>query len=117
VWISDFWTEPAAWPSCASLASRGYECSLVRVLSPGEFAPPAGAGPMLLVDSETGERLRVGGGEAAARAFEAAAGAHAAELEAFAARRRCRLLEADASRGFEETALELLRRGRLVEQA
>jgi uncharacterized protein (DUF58 family) len=116
VWISDFWTEPAAWPSCASLASRGYDCSLLRVLSPGEFTPAAG-GPLLLVDSETGERLQVGGGEAAARAFEASAAEHAAELEAFAARHRCRLLNADVSREFEETALDLLRRGRLVEQA
>ena len=114
VWISDFWTAPEAWADCAALAARGWETSLVRVLAPEEVAPRP-AGPLLLVDSESGERLAVGGGEAAARAFESAAAGHAAALAAFAARHRCALLAADSSRPFEEAALELLRHGRLVE--
>ncbi|MHC4917414.1 MAG: DUF58 domain-containing protein, partial [Planctomycetota bacterium] len=114
VWIGDFWTEPAGWGDCAALAARGYDSALVRVLSPGEYAPPAG-GPMLLVDAETGERLEVGGGEGTARAFEAAAAGHAAALEGFASRNRFRLVSAETSRPFEETALELLQRGRLAE--
>jgi uncharacterized protein (DUF58 family) len=113
IWISDFWTDGEAWRDCAALGSHGYDCSLVRVLSAGEFKPDA-AGPLMLVDSESGERLRVAGGEAAARAFEEAAAGHAAALQGFAARHRCRLVTADSSQAFEETALELLRSGRLV---
>jgi uncharacterized protein (DUF58 family) len=114
IWISDFWSEPESWKDSAALADRGYESSLIRVLAGLEFRPPSG-GPLLLVDSESGEKLRVSGGESAARAFEAEAARHAAALEGFAARRRCRLLTADTAASFEETALELLRRGKLVE--
>jgi hypothetical protein len=114
VWISDFWVDPGNWTDCAALGPRGYDCSLIRTLSGAEIVPLAG-GPMLLVDSESGERVRVSGGEAAARAFEAAAAEHATALEAFAGRHRCRLVTADTSGDFEETATDLLRRGRLVE--
>jgi len=113
VWISDFWTDPAAWESCAAPASGGYDVALIRALSPAEIAPAA-EGALLLVDSETGERLRLAGGEAARAGFERAAAGHAAALAGFAARHRCRLVAAETSRPFEETALELLRGGRLV---
>jgi uncharacterized protein (DUF58 family) len=114
VWISDFWTDPAAWADVAALAARGWETSLVRVLSPDEVTPGSD-GPLELVDSETGERLVVGGGEAAARAFESAAAGHADALSTFAAGHHCQLLAADSSQPFEEAAVDLLRRGRLAE--
>jgi len=114
LWISDFWVEPGEWQDSASLSSRGFDSSLIRVLSGAELTPRT-SGPLVLVDSESGERLRVAGGEASARAFEVAAGEHAAALASFARRHRCRLLTARTSEPFEDSALRLLRGGRLVE--
>jgi uncharacterized protein (DUF58 family) len=114
VWISDFWLPPSAWPDLAPPAGRAADTVLARVLSPGEIAPrPAGA--LVLVDSESGERLRLDG-EAADAHYQAAAAAHAAELGAFAARHRMRLVSAGSDRPFEEATLELLAQGRLVER-
>ncbi len=114
VWISDFWVGADKWKDSASLSTRGYDSSLIRVLSAGEFTPRTD-GPLMLVDSESGERLRVAGGEPAARAFEAAAAEHAAALDSFASRHRCRLVTARTSEPFEDSALKLLRGGRLIE--
>ncbi|HOX04938.1 MAG TPA: DUF58 domain-containing protein [Planctomycetota bacterium] len=114
VWISDLWMPPAAWTDLAAATGRGADVVLARVLSPEEVAPPA-PGALILVDSETGERLRLDGPTTSA-GYEAAAAAHAGELAAFAARHRMRLVCAASDRPFEEAALELLARGRLVER-
>lgn len=115
VWISDFWTEPAAWADAALLAARGFDGALLRVLSPAEVRPEF-AGALVLADAETGERLALPGAEAAAAAYESAAAAHAAELAAFAARSRLRLASATSDQPFEEAALDLLAGTALLER-
>lgn len=114
VWISDFWLPAAAWRDFAAPAGRALEAVLARVLSPEEVAPRAD-GALVLVDSETGERLLLDGPEAARR-YEAAAAAHAAALGEFAARRQMRLVSSTCDAPFEEAALDLLSRSRLVER-
>lgn len=114
-WVSDFWAEPAAWTDLAALASRGYDGALLRVTSPEEVAPEPG-GARILVDSETGERLKLSGGEGAGALYEQAAAAHAAELSAFSARSRLRLVTASTEEHFEEAAMRLLAGSGLIER-
>jgi len=114
VWISDFWMPAAAWADLAAPAGRAQDVVLTRVLAPEEVRPCA-SGALVLVDSESGERLGLDG-SAAAAAYESAAARHAAALSAFAARHRMRLVTAESSAPFEEAALDLLSRGRLVER-
>mgnify|MGYP000862301159 CR=1 FL=1 len=103
-----------ALPIFAPPPGRALDVVLARVLSPDEVAPRAD-GALVLVDSETGERLRIDGREAAAR-YEAAAAEHAGALAAFAARHRIRLAGATSDQSFEEAALELLSRSRLLQR-
>jgi uncharacterized protein (DUF58 family) len=114
-WISDFWTGPAAWTDLAAPASRGYDGALLRVMSPEEVAPEPG-GSRILVDSETGEKLRLSGGAEAGAIYEQAAAAHAAELSNFAARNRLRLVTASSAEPFEEAAMKLLAGSGLIER-
>ncbi len=114
VWISDLWMGAPDWPMLAPPPGRALDVVLARVLSPDEVAPRAD-GALVLVDSETGERLRIDGREAAAR-YEAAAAEHAGALAAFAARHRIRLAGATSDQSFEEAALELLSRSRLLQR-
>ena len=113
VWISDFWTDPAAWGDIAA-AAGSFDGVLVRILSPEESDPPQ-VGSLVLVDAETGQRLSVAGGPEAAGAFRRTADGHAAALDAFAVRHGMRPVVADSSSPFEGAVMELLHRGRLVE--
>jgi uncharacterized protein (DUF58 family) len=113
-WVSDFWAPGPAWTDLAAPGPRGFDVVLARVLCGAEIAPAA-SGALVLVDSETGERLSLPGARAAAALYESAAAEHAAALGAFAARHHMRLVSADAGEPFEEAALELMARARLAE--
>ena len=114
LWISDFWAEPADLQGCMYPVQNGFDVSLVRILGLEESSPGID-GPVELVDSETGQRLMVGGSDESMAAFECSSLEFSAGLEQMVQRHHGQLLPAAVSDHFEAVVLDLVRRAGMVE--
>jgi uncharacterized protein (DUF58 family) len=91
-----------------------YEPVLLLVTEPSEADPPL-HGELLLVDAETLAERHVTITEALLERYRAARRAHFASLMTYCREKRVRAFELPTDRPFDEAALQLMRRGGLLE--
>jgi uncharacterized protein (DUF58 family) len=97
----------------ASLAGRGYDCSVIHVVSPDEIDPPM-RGRMILRDAESATTTTLRITDAAAAAYRRAFREHGERWAAFCGRHGVRFLSTTTAVPFEDFVMRYLRQGGLV---
>ncbi len=113
VLISDLLDEQRPRETLATIAARGYDISIVHVVSPDEVAPPV-RGRMVLRDAETGEAISIRVTDAAAARYGAALRDFGERWSAFCGKHDIRFLSTTTDVPFEDFVMKYLRRGGLV---
>jgi len=113
--ISDLWDETGFLGELSALAARRYEPAIIHVLAPEELDPELPGGPVRLIDAEAGgaEELDI-----SREALSEYRGVLDREIEAkrrWSREHRLRYFVTASDKPLEETVLDYLRRGRLVE--
>jgi uncharacterized protein (DUF58 family) len=110
--LSDF-LDPAGYePGLTALAGRGFEISVVQVLSPEELEPST-FGDLRFIDSETGAQQEVTFGRFRLQAYQKAVRGYCQRLHEFCQARGMHYFLASSNAPLEELLLKQLRQARI----